>query len=207
MDVRMQLVAHLKRHGHTTVPQLRAALGASENAVRHHLARLERDGFVRRDEGRPSGGRPAVEYALTDTAEGLFPKQYRELLELVLGEAQRQGTLDGLLRGVGQQLGALLRNGLPASPDDRVAALRSRLDLGAMMTLDTTAAGWELEAYNCPYRAVGQKFEAVCDLVPRVIGVALGQRVDRPQCQRDGALACHFSVARHGEGGGAPDPR
>ena len=103
--------------------------------------------------------------------------------------------MPALISGVARRLGDLVGAGLPAGAAG-VAVLRTRLDLGAMMTLEPTAAGWELAAYNCPYRAVGQRFEEVCDLVPQVIGAALHTGAQRPVCQRDGALACHFSIAR-----------
>ena len=63
------VAAHLKRHGPSTVGQLRVALQLSENAVRHHLQTLERHGLLRR-EGLTghTGGRPATRYALTARA-------------------------------------------------------------------------------------------------------------------------------------------
>jgi predicted ArsR family transcriptional regulator len=195
-DTRSELIAHLKRSGPSTVRELMTALRLSENAVRHRLSRLEREGFIEAQRRRPEKGRPAQVYALTEAAEGLFPKQYRELLELVLLEAREQGALPALMEGVARRLGTQVRDALEGLRDEaRVRALRDLLDIGEMLHLERTPAGFELRAYNCLYRAAGQKFEPVCDLVPRIIALATDANVERPSCQRDGQRACVFSIA------------
>src|SRR5215207_8128885 len=48
-------VIELLRHGRKTVDDLAAALGLTDNAVRMHLAGLEREGLVRAEGVRRSG--------------------------------------------------------------------------------------------------------------------------------------------------------
>ncbi len=55
-----------------SVDALAARLGITHNAVRQHLAALERDGLVSPGETRPTGGRPHQRYVLTDTGRELF---------------------------------------------------------------------------------------------------------------------------------------
>jgi predicted ArsR family transcriptional regulator len=197
-DTRSELIAHLKRNGPSSVRELMQALTLSENAVRHRLGKLEFEGFVEQQRQRSEKGRPAQAYVLTEAAEGLFPKQYRELLELVLSEAQSQGVLPMLMHGVAQRLSDQLKPALEHTHGEgRMQRLRDLLDVGEMLHLERTPAGFELRAYNCLYRAAGSKFEAVCDLVPSIIGLVLGSSVDRPACQRDGQRACVFSIV-HG---------
>jgi predicted ArsR family transcriptional regulator len=194
-DTRSELIAHLKRDGPMSVRELMHVLELSENAVRHRLNKLEREGFVEQQRKRTEKGRPAQVFALTEAAEGLFPKQYRELLELILSEAQSQGVLPALMQGVAQRLSDQLKPALENTQGEtRLQLLRDLLDVGEMLHLERTPAGFELRAYNCLYRAAGSKFEAVCDLVPNTIGLALGSSVDRPACQRDGQRACIFSI-------------
>ena len=59
LTTRGQVVAELRR-GSRTVEELRQTLGITDNAVRAHLAILERDGIAHQVSTRPSGRRPAV---------------------------------------------------------------------------------------------------------------------------------------------------
>src|SRR5262245_23764551 len=77
-------VGALWRRGDRTVGDLAQALGLTDNAVRAHLAALERDGLVRQGGLRRGSGKPAYSYELTAEAERLFPKADGPLLRLVL---------------------------------------------------------------------------------------------------------------------------
>src|SRR5687768_13739964 len=80
-DTRAQLL-HLLRRSRHTITTLAATMRLTDNAVRTHVAALQRDGLVD-DVGseRDTGGKPARVYALTPAGEELFPKAYA----LVLG--------------------------------------------------------------------------------------------------------------------------
>ncbi len=73
---RGQLILLLRR-ADQTVEELAQALQLTDNAVRAHLATLERDGLVEQQGMRRGGGKPAFVYTLTAEAERLFPKAYR----------------------------------------------------------------------------------------------------------------------------------
>src|SRR3954464_14674067 len=73
-------VVTLLRPGERTVDEMAQTLGLSDNAVRAHLATLERDGLVRQAGLRRGTSRPAYAYALTPAAERFFPKVYGALL-------------------------------------------------------------------------------------------------------------------------------
>src|ERR671928_1702040 len=71
-STRGRIVALLRRTART-VDELAAALDLTDNAVRAHLATLERDGLVEQQGVRRGAGKPAAAYALTLEAEHLFP--------------------------------------------------------------------------------------------------------------------------------------
>lgn len=198
MTTLVTLLDYLKRRGSSTISELKTALGLSENAVRHHLGQLERRGLISA-EPTPTGaaGRPPRRYRLTQAAEGLFPKRYQELLELVLDEAEARGLLGTLLEGVAQRIATQLAATLPQrSSTDRLQQLLEGLDYGQMLaSLERTATGWELRAFNCLYRDIGCRFEGVCNLLPRAITLATGLAATRLSCQRDGERACRFAIA------------
>src|SRR5436309_7637827 len=97
----------LLRRASRTVEELAQALDLTDNAVRSHLATLERDGLVRQRGARRGSGKPAFVYELTTETEQLFPKAYgpvlRELLH-VLNEHMPDDEVEGLLRAVGRRL-------------------------------------------------------------------------------------------------------
>ena len=67
-----------------TVDRLTGALNVSRNAVRQHLAALERDGVVAKGPTRPSGGRPEQLYVITEQGQELFPRRYSWFSELLM---------------------------------------------------------------------------------------------------------------------------
>src|SRR5947209_17666339 len=92
----------LLRQGSRTVNDLAAALGLSDNAVRTHLDRLERDGLVHPSGSRPGTRKPNVIYGLTPEAERLFPKMYGPVL---------RGLLDALVESLpAKKLDDIVRN-------------------------------------------------------------------------------------------------
>jgi predicted ArsR family transcriptional regulator len=75
-------VIELLRGGRKTVDELAAALGLTDNAVRMHLAGLERAGLVRAEGVRRSGmaGKPATIYEIAPEAEPGFSRAYAPVL-------------------------------------------------------------------------------------------------------------------------------
>jgi predicted ArsR family transcriptional regulator len=204
MDSRQRLLDHLKRRGASRLDELTAALSLSENAVRHHLHTLELQGFLKTTREHTGVGRPANVYSLTESAENLFPKQYQELLELVLAEIQELGVLQKVISGLTARMTAQLQdqktsNLNMATPEARVNQLVKQLDFGGILSeLETTNAGWELKAFNCRYRDTGFQYEMVCDILPQVIEQVTGLHSFRSVCQRDGSRACHFAIQHSG---------
>ena len=68
--MRGRIIALLRR-GASTVEELAAALGVTDNAVRVHLQRLEREGVVSATGTRqgPGAGKPATTYQVATEAD------------------------------------------------------------------------------------------------------------------------------------------
>ena len=82
-STRGKIVVLLRRARHT-VDDLALAVGLTDNAVRAHLATLERDGLVQQRGVRRGEGKPASLYELTAEAERLFPKAHAPVLSQLL---------------------------------------------------------------------------------------------------------------------------
>src|SRR6266496_4119842 len=72
-STRGRIVTLLRRNSRT-VEELAQELTLTDNAVRAHLATLERDGIVQQRGVRRGSGKPSYIYDLTPEAEYLFPK-------------------------------------------------------------------------------------------------------------------------------------
>jgi predicted ArsR family transcriptional regulator len=84
----------LLRRSNRTVDELAQALDLTDNAVRAHLATLERDGLVQQRGVRRGSGKPASVYDLTVEADQLFPKAYGPVLQQVLEVLSERMAVD-----------------------------------------------------------------------------------------------------------------
>ena len=192
-------VVALLRRASRTVEELAQTLGLTDNAVRTHLASLERDGLVRQHGVRRSGGKPAYAYELTTEAERLFPKAYvpvlRQLLE-VLAEQMQPEALEALLRGVGRRLAV----GQVVPANDRRARLEAAVavlnELGGLAELEERDGVFVIRGYSCPLAAAVPGHPEVCKLAEALLTEVVGapvheccDRGERPRCQFEVMLA------------------
>jgi predicted ArsR family transcriptional regulator len=188
----------LLRRSRQTITSLADALRLTDNAVRTHVAALERDGIVEpAGIQRDTGGKPARIYQLTPEGEELFPKAYALVLTGLVEEIARSEGPEravALLRSVGRQVSASV-----ARPEDagaRVEAAAGALrGLGGDLEVQETGEGWRLQGYGCPLSAVTARRPEVCALAQAVVEEITGRPVAEC-CDRDGRPRCGFMVGR-----------
>ena len=197
-STRGKIVVLLRRARHT-VDELASAVGLTDNAVRAHLATLERDGLVQQHGVRRGEGKPASLYELTTEAERLFPKAHAPVLGqllTVLEERTPSEDLTAAMREVGQRLA----DGLPVpqgSPRQRLqAAARVLGSLGALAEVEgTDAEGLRLVGYSCPLGTIVDDHPQACLVAESLVARASGLEVTEA-CQRDEGHPprCRFEV-------------
>lgn len=192
-------IVTLLRRGAMTTEELAQALGLTDNAVRAHLATLERDGLIRpggvRHEGRV--GKPATLYQLSPEVEPLFSKAYRPLLTTLLGtlgERLAEPELTSLLQEVGRRLAA----GEEPAGDlaDRVRLASSVLNrLGGLTTVETIGDGTEylIRGSGCPIGIAVTERPEVCQVIGGLIAELTGAEV-RSCCERGDRPSCCFQA-------------
>lgn len=193
-----QMVALLRR-GPRTVPELARELSLTSNAVRVHLAALERDRLVVPHGHRPTARRPATLYVLTPLADQLLTKSYAAVLSAVLQtvkERYGERELEDQLREIGQRLGqerAVRVSGL--SSRARVEAIAAVInDLGGVVEIEECDGRFVLAGYSCPLVAVVADHAQVCSLTRALIETLLGQGSVRESCERHGEIRCRFAI-------------
>ncbi len=194
-STRGQIVALLRRIGHT-VDELAQALKLTDNAIRSHLATLERDGLVRQSGERRSGGKPAYIYELTPEAQQLFPQPYGLVLLYLLDALDESMTAqerEVLLRTVGLRLAAQWRipGGDAQAHLDRAVEVLNQL--GGLAELERGEVISSIRGYSCPFAVIAPNHPEVCQLaetfLTELIGVPVQQR-----CDNAGAPQCSFIV-------------
>ena len=193
---------YLLRRSRQTITALADALRLTDNAVRTHIAALERDGIVEHvGTQRDTGGKPARLYGLTGEGEELFPKAYALVLGELVDEIARTDGRDRatqLLQAVGRR--AARAAGPEADREARVAAAADALrGLGGDIDVVATEAGWRLQGYSCPLSAVTARRPEVCALARALVEQITGEPVTEC-CERGDRPRCAFLV------GDSPSP-
>lgn len=190
-----RIVALLRRTS-LTVPELAAELGVSGNAVRGHVAALERDGLVEvAGRERDTGGKPARRYRVTGAGEELFPKAYTLVLDqllTVLAERDGEARVRDLLDEVASRSLPPVDPEAPMSKRVRTAAGVLEA-LGGELEIEDRPDGWLLRGAGCPLSGVVGDHPALCGLVQGLIAGVTGADVEEC-CDRSERPACRFWV-------------
>jgi predicted ArsR family transcriptional regulator len=195
-STRGRVVARLRRRRHT-VEELAQELELTDNAIRAHLATLERDGIVRQQGVRRGSGKPSYDYDLTPDAEALFPKAYEPVLRELIGAIEERlgpGNSEELLRAAGSRLAVNAgkpSDGLRARLDAAVALLG---ELGGLAELEEVEGGYVIRGYSCPLAAIVPGHPAVCQLAETLLSDYVGVPVCE-RCDRSDRPHCEFQIA------------
>lgn len=191
-------VVALLRRSERTVSDLAGELGLTDNAVRLHLAALERDGLVEATGTRREWtGKPAVLYRTTSDAEGLFPKPYDVVLGALLSELERAhdaATVEALLRQAGVRLGAAMsRQGEELEVRVRHAA-EVLTALGGLAEVVEDEQGFRIQGFSCPLAGLVAKHPGTCQLAESLVSELVGHPAAEC-CERGERPRCAFRVA------------
>jgi predicted ArsR family transcriptional regulator len=189
-------VASLLRRGGRTVDELATELALTDNAVRAHLAALERDGLVAQGDLRRNGGKPAFTYLLTPEAERLFPKAYGVLLSQLLSAVSERlapAEMNDILQQVGHRLAA--EQPAPAGDlSDRVnATIRLFAELGGSAEAEETTGGFAIQGCDCPIAAAVAVSPDACQIAETLLTDLIGVPVQR-RCDPGPPPRCRFEL-------------
>jgi predicted ArsR family transcriptional regulator len=199
-DSRGRITALLRR-GVRTVDGLARAVGLTPNAVRQHLATLERDGVVvrrasPRDGGRQPRGKPATLYEIAPEAEAAFSRAYAPVLTALLTALPdhiAQPALGHLLRDTGERLAA----GAPIAHGDlqtRAAAGVALLEsLGGIVELSDEGSAVVIKSCSCPLSQAVAARPELCAAVEILLATVTGAHVEE-HCDRHNGTRCRFEL-------------
>ncbi|MGQ0563370.1 MAG: helix-turn-helix transcriptional regulator [Gemmatimonadota bacterium] len=189
-------VLSLLRWGPRTVNELADTLELTDNAVRIHLAALERDGLVQQQGVRRGIGKPAYVYHLSSEAESLFPKAYATVLSETLAYVREQSGSAGLeafVRAVGKRAGQKA-SGAGATLKDRLdAAVAVLQELGGLAEVQEDNGTILIRGFSCPLSEVVGSNPEACALAEELVSGIVGKPVVEC-CERNGTPRCAFRI-------------
>ncbi|HKG61050.1 MAG TPA: ArsR family transcriptional regulator [Pyrinomonadaceae bacterium] len=197
-STRGQIVT-LLRSAPCTVEELAGKLNLTDNAVRAHLATLERDGLVRQSGLRRGPRKPHFTYVLTEAADRLFPKAYDALLNqliAVLKTRLEPAEIEDVLREVGRALAAEASTGQVGSLESRVQiALKVLEAIGGAAEVEQHGDKLVIAASGCPLAAAVAVHPEVCRLAETLVAEIVKVPVEE-RCDREGRPKCRFELSQ-----------
>ncbi len=191
-------ILDLLRTRDRTVNDLAEELQLTDNAVRAHLARLERDSLVIQSGTKPGFRKPHAMYALGPEAEQLFPKAYGRLVSLLMSIFSRQIKPRNLRAGMRAAGQAVANEHLPElrgkTRQQRIdAALRILKELGGAATFKEEDGKHFINGNGCPIAAATANHPEACLLAESLLAELIGSPV-KQHCIRGATPACRFEV-------------
>ncbi len=191
-------ILDLLRARECTVNELAEKLHLTDNAVRAHLASLERDRLVLQSGSKPGIRKPHTTYALGPEAEQLFPKAYGQLVSLLMSIFSRQVEPRNFRAGMRiagrkvaqEHLGALQGKTRQQRID---AALGILKELGGAASFREEDGKHFIYGNGCPISAATANHPEACLLAESLLTEIIGSPV-REHCIRGPAPSCRFEV-------------
>ena len=193
-STRERILLLLRRHGRLSAPRLAELLNINSVGVRRHLGLLERDGLVESTVGKPSRGRPAAIYRLTDAGLERFPRHYDEVAREALAflKDHDAAALSQFLAWRNERLAASYAGRVDgATLAERTDALAEVLsEQGFMAEVESAPGGLRLCQHNCTVEHLAAELPDLCTSEAELFERLLGTPVEREATVVDGAVRC-----------------
>ncbi|WP_020564851.1 helix-turn-helix transcriptional regulator [Methylosarcina fibrata] len=188
------------------IDEIAAALGISRNAVQQHLNKLERDGYVTLGSLNKTAGRPVRSFVLTEAGFNSFPKQYAWFSELILASLKEKMGHEAFLEYLHQLGLSLSQSLLPRfeglTIEKKIEELLKVMDGLGFLTRsreDPAEQQRSIEAFNCVYHDLANKYEEICEFDRTLIATLLNREIDHTECMSKGGAKCCFRVRKKPE--------
>ena len=195
------LLRILKRSSGLTIKEIEKEMGVTTNAVRLQLNKLMAEGLIESRRESRGRGRPHLIFTLTEKAQKVFPRNYEELLSVLLekvlridSDIDKREAMEFLVEKMSERFGEYLKSDLPK---ERLLELASVLEeRGIIVDILEEDEGLILKEFNCPYNEIAQSYPEICKIEKDTLSKILKSPVRLNHCLMDGDSFCQFHISR-----------
>jgi len=200
-STRERVLKTLLNHERSTINGLAEAVNINPISVRHHISKLEAEGFVISEEEHYGVGRPRRVYYLTEKGREYFPTRYINLtLRLLeqLKETMPQPMVNKLFTQIAKDIAADYRTEIENLSSEERLNLVGRLltQEGFNVEIERQGNYYLIRELNCPYYHLGQTHPEVCTVDQTLISTVLDIPVQKIKCMLQGDAHCTFVIPR-----------
>jgi predicted ArsR family transcriptional regulator len=170
--------------------------------MRHHIARLEADGFITSKEERHGVGRPRMVFTLTESGLERFPTRYVRLTLRLLDQL-KETMPASIVNNLFTQMAQDMVHDLGSQSELQNLPIEERLTkMQRILESEGFTINWErqgdqylIREVNCPYFHVGQSHPEVCAVDQTLISAALAIPAEKVKCVLNGDSICTYAVS------------
>jgi DeoR family suf operon transcriptional repressor len=200
-NTREKVLHTLLKNHRCTINELAEEVEINPISVRHHISRLQADGFVASEEQRHGVGRPRQVFYLTEAGLELFPTRYLRLTIRLL-EQLKENLPPKMVNELFSQMAADLVEEYGQTAKIQGMSIEQRLEIvHDLLGEEGFDIEWErkddqyfIREINCPYLHVGQNHPEVCRIDQTLISTILDLPTEKVKCILDGDNHCTYVV-------------
>ncbi len=184
-----------------SIDELAKQLDISRAAVQQHFVVLGKDNLIKKKRLEKTAGRPVSVYELTDSGINYFPKQYAWFSEIILSNLLDEISAErftAYMQKLGHQVAGQLQRRVEGKDlearVEEVAQLMNELGFQVRAGKEEATGKRTLQAYNCVYHDLAQKYRAICEFDLALMSKLLDKDIKHATCMAKGDCACRFIV-------------
>ena len=183
-----------------TINELAEEVDINPISVRHHITKLQAEGYVASEEERHGVGRPRRLYFLTERGLEQFPSRYLRLTLRLL--EQLKGSLpEPMVNELFSQMAKDIASDFNAETESMT--MEERLEtVTSLLNQEGFTVEWEkqedkyiIREVSCPYFHIGQDHPEVCAVDQTLISTVLDVPTEKVKCLLNGDAHCTYVVS------------
>lgn len=200
-DIRNLVLNTLLKRQRCTVNELAEVAEINPISMRHHIAKLEAEGWVTSEVVRQGVGRPHHVYFLTNAGMEKFPQRYLTL-SIRLLEQLKENLPEKTVRKLFKEIATGMVDDHTAQIDMTDLDLEDRVELitqllqteGFTIEISPLDNGLQIKENSCPYKHVGHEHPEICLVDETIIEKVLNTNIEKTHCVLSGDPFCAYTA-------------
>ncbi len=202
LSTKEEILTILKINGNLSANEISKKIGITEMAVRRHLNTLERDKLIESALARQTMGRPINFYYLTEKADNMFPKAYKNFAkEILYSILENEGSekiteVFNTRKEKFKENFQKKMNGITNLGEKIKELVKIQNENGYMIELEELEDRYLIKTFNCPISAIASEFGQACESEKQLFNYILESEVKCTKCLTRGDKYCIFQIMK-----------